>query len=103
MFTWMVWSPDGMGSRTARSSRAGVSGVAEDGSSHQLRSRSMYSAVEAGISSSPGVGNIAVRRSMVDSWRDMISGGRMEAILLLRWAGIDRSNCKLWVSQNINV
>jgi hypothetical protein len=48
--------------------------------------------VDSGISSSPGDGNIAVRRSTVDNWDSMISGGRInglvEAIVEVKYAEV---------------
>jgi hypothetical protein len=65
--TRMVLSPSAIGRQTAREMLGGILLGIESGSSHQFRSFSTHCVVDSGISSSPGDGNIAVRRSIVDN------------------------------------
>lgn len=65
---------------------------------HQSRSVSTHCVVDSGISSSPGAGNIAVRRSIVDNWDSMMCGGRMdilfEAIVQTNYANAEVADIK---------
>ena len=77
MLTWMVFSPSIMGRWTASSKLDGIPEGSIFGSWHQSRSFSMHWAVDAGISTSPGEGNMAVMRSIMDNCDSMISGDRI--------------------------
>ena len=78
MLTWIVFSPSEIGRQTTRDILGGIPDGVEVGSRHQSRSFSTHRVVDSGISSSPGDGNIASRRSIVDNWASMTSAGRMD-------------------------
>lgn len=67
MLTCIDFSPPAIGKQTARCSVEGIPEGTAEGFPHQLRSFSMHSLVDAGMSISPGDGNIAVRRSITDN------------------------------------
>lgn len=78
ILTCIVLSPSAIGRQTVREILDGVLGGEEIGFSHQSRSLSTHCVVDSGISSSPGDGNIAIRRSIVDNWDSIMSAGKMD-------------------------
>jgi hypothetical protein len=92
MLTSIVLSPSAIGRTTTRNILVGILEGVEDGFWHHSRSVSTHCVVYSGISSSPGDGNIAARRSIVDNWDSMMSGGRVdsffEAIVETKYAEV---------------